>query len=226
MEGKVEVIDAIWRRASIRSFKPDPVPKETLHQILEIALRAPSWTNVQPWEFAIVGGEPLVRLKKALAERAAYQAPPPKPDIPWPVFTDPYDHRRKELGYGIYGVKNIPRDDQQKKLEWYLKGVQFFDAPAAIILYVDRCLNEWSILDVGHFSMCILLTAQEFRLGACSQAAPTRFPEVIRKVLGIPESKLILSSIAIGYPNWDDPINNLRSTRDPVEKFAHCYGWD
>ncbi|MBF8265057.1 MAG: nitroreductase family protein [Dehalococcoidia bacterium] len=222
----MEVIDAIWRRASIRSFKPDPVSKETLHQILEIALRAPSWTNVQPWEFAIVGGEPLARLKKALAERAANQDPPAKPDIPWPVFLEPYDRRRKELGYGIYGVKNIPRDDQQKKLDWYLKGVQFFDAPAAIILYVDRSLNEWAILDVGHLSMCILLTAQEFKLGACSQAAPTRFPEVIRKELGIPDSKLILTSIAIGYPNRDDPINSLRSTRDPVEKFAHCYGLD
>ncbi|MBI4288536.1 MAG: nitroreductase [Chloroflexi bacterium] len=222
----MEVIDAIWRRSSTRAFRPDPVPKETVHQIFQIALRAPSWTNVQPWEFAIVSGEPLAKLKRALEERGAHQDPPAKPDIEWPTFSGPYDRRRKELGYKIYETKGIPREAQDKKLEWYLKGLRFFDAPVAVILYVDRSLNEWSILDTGHLSMLILLTAQEFGLGACPQAAPTRYPEVIRKVLGVPESKMILTSIALGYAIPDDPINNLRSARDPVESFGRWYGWD
>lgn len=222
----MEVIDAIWRRSSCRSFRRDPVPRETLLQILQISLRAPSWTNIQPWEFAIVTGDTLARLKRALAERARHQDPPATPDIEWPSFTGAYDRRRKELGFKIYETKDIPRHDQEKKLEWYLRGVQFFDAPVAIILHIDRSLNAWSILDTGHVSMLIQLTAQEFDLGTCPQAAPTRYPEVIRQILGMPDSKMILSSIAVGYPNLDDPVNGLRSERDPVENFAHWYGWE
>lgn len=221
----MEVIDAIWRRQSVRSFKPDPVPKEILHQIMQIALRAPSWTNIQPWEFAIVGGQALARLKRALAERAT-QPEPPQPDVPWPVLKDAYERRMREMGLKTLEIKNINREDKEKRQEWYLHGVRFYDAPAAIIPYIDRSLNAWSILDMGHIVMLILLTAQEFGLGTCIQAGPTRYPEVVRKELGIPDSKLILSSIAVGYPNWDDPINGLRSPRDSIDNFVRWHGWD
>lgn len=221
----MELVDAIVGRRSIRAFRPDPVPREVLGQIMQISQRAPSWMNTQPWEFAIVGGQEMARLKKALLE-AASQNPHLQPDISMPLFSDPYNQRRRELGYQVYKVMGIGQEDKEKRIAWFLKGVEFFDAPNAIIPYIDRSLSTWSLLDVGLISMLVMLAAQEFDLGTCIETEPSGYPQVVREVLGIPDSKIILASIAIGYPDWDAPINRFRSSRETVESFVRWHGID
>ena len=121
----------------------------------------------------------------------------------------------------------ITREDKEGRAEWTQRGYRFFDAPAAIILSVDRSLEELkAMMDIGSFVQTICLTALSYGLGTCIQDQGIMFPEVVRKFTHIPESKRIAISIAIGYPDWDFPANKLESKREPVESFVAWHGFD
>ena len=109
----MEIVEAIHHRKSIRAFKPDSVPQEILKEIVELALRAPSWANTQPWEFAVVSGTKLEEIKQAFVERVEE---PRHPDIPGPrEFPEPYDTRRRVLGRKVLELKGISREDKEKR---------------------------------------------------------------------------------------------------------------
>lgn len=219
----MDLIEAVKSRKSIRGYKPDPVPKEILRELMEVALHAPSFANTQPWEFVLVGGKVLDQVRQALVEKAL-SGVERHHDIPWPTFPDLYRNRVRELGLSLYSALGISREDKEKRQQWELQGLRFFNAPNAIILYIDRNLNAWSILDVGIIMQTIMLAAQHYGLGTCPQAAIAAYPEVLRELLGIPESKLIVAGIAIGYPDWEHPANKFRSKREPVESFVTWRG--
>lgn len=223
----MDVIEAIESRKSIRAFKPDPVPKETLARILEVALRAPSTDNTQPWEFTVVTGPILVDLKKALSAKMG--APSEfHPDIPFPAlsYKPPYVERSKKQGKKVFESMGIARDDWPRRMEWYRYMARFMDAPVGLIVYVERCLGEYAILDSGLFLENVLLAAMNYGVGTCTQMAPVLYPEILREKLKIPESKLILCSVAIGYPDENAPINKFRSEREPLETFVSWHGFD
>lgn len=220
----MDVIEAISTRKSIRAFKPDPVPKEVLTEVMEAALGAPSWGNTQPWEFAILGGQVIKEVKAKLVERGATRTPP-SPDIAWPEFEEPYLSRRREVGAKTFEIMGIGREDREKRLEWSLQMFGFFGAPNGIIIYIDRKLGPYSILDVGIVLQTLLLAAHGHGLGACPEAAVISYPDILRSVLGIPDSKQIVVGVAVGYPDPDAPINQLRTTREPLEKLATWHGF-
>jgi len=227
----VEIVEAIHHRKSIRAFKPNHVPKEILKEIMELALRAPSWANTQPWEFAIVSGRKLEEIRQAFVEKAEEQA---NPDVPRPrEFPEPYDTRRRAVGRKVFELKGISREDKEKRRWWRLQGLRLFEAPSVIYIYIDRSfylqgdgLNIWPIFDCGLIAENIMLLATKYGLGTIPQIQAVDHPGVLREVLGIPDSKLIVLGIAIGYPDWDDPINQFRSEREPLNDVSTWYGFD
>ncbi len=229
----MDIVEAIQQRKSIRAFKPDPVPEGVLKEILELALRAPSWANIQPWEFAIVTGKQLEKVRQTFVEKGT-AAEEDNPDIPRPRgFPEPYDTRRRVLGRKVLELKGIKREDKEKRGRWLLEGLRLFEAPCVIYIYIDRSLytqgdglNIWPIFDCGLVAQNIMLLATKYGLGTIAQIQAVVYPDVLRKVLGISDSKLIVLGIAVGYPDRDDPVNQLCSEREPLVNVSTWYGFD
>ena len=226
----MDIVEAIHQRKSIRAFKPDPVPKRILREIMEVALRAPSWANTQPWEFAVVAGNKLEEIRQAFLEKAGGES---NPDLPGPRgFPEPYGSRVRSLGITMADAMATRRRDSEKK-QWWLQGLGLYGAPAAIYVYTERSfcfqpdsLNVWPIFDCGLVSQNIMLLATKYGLGTIPQAQAVHHPDVLRKALGIPSSKLIILGIAIGYPDWDNAINQFTSEREALDNVARWYGFD
>ncbi len=221
----MDVTEAIKERMTTRGgFKPDPIPRDLLRQIVEQALQAPSWANTQPWQFAVVTGKPLEEIKKGYIERDAGER---TPDIDRPYeFPEPYISR-------IHGLKDTDRttaqDDDTRRRQNYLN----YGAPVIIYLLIDRPffyqakgINAWSLYDCGSAVQNIMLLATNYGLSTVAQASAVVFPDIIRKAVPIPDSKLIALGIAIGYADWDNPINQSRSRRVPLDEVATWYGFD
>jgi len=220
----MELLEAIRTRNSVRAFRPDPVPRKVLEELLETCIRAPSWANSQPWEFAILGGKAMEELKKKMVAKAEAEVPP-NPDLPRPNFGSAWEERSRQNGRRLFEVLGIGRDDARKRLEWSVRQVQSFGAPNGIIFYLDRSLGSYSILDTGNLMTTIMLAAQAYGLGTCPQAALVRYPDVLREVLKIPETKCIVCGMAIGYPDPQAPVNKFRSHREPLSTFATWHGF-
>jgi nitroreductase len=222
----MDVLEAIRARKSIRGYKPDPVPKETIKEILDVAIRSPSTLNTQPWEFTVITGEVLNNIKRANIEMLASGATP-TPDFGFKPFEGVYRRRQVDLAIQIFGLMGIAREDKEKRAQWRERGYRFFDAPAAIIISVDKSLSEIRPqFDIGAIAQTICLAALNYGLGTCIQDQTLMFPEVVRRFTGIPDSKRIIIAIAIGYPDWDFPANKLQSEREPVENITTWQGFD
>ena len=213
----MDVIEAIQSRKSIRGFKPDPVPRKVLKEIIEVACRAPSSLNAQPWECTVVAGEVIAKIKQASMEHFA-SGVAPCPDIAWHErLTGKYRERQVALGIQLFQLMDIAREDSEKKIEWTKRGFRFFDAPAAIILSIDESMRDVAQFDIGTITQTIALAALHYELGTCIQGQGLMYPDVIRKFTGIPESKRLSINLAIGYPDWDFPANRVQSEREPIE---------
>ena len=222
----MDIIEAIRLRKSIRGYKPDPVPKHILKEILDIATWSPSGTNTQAWEFTVVTGEVLDQIKQGNAEMLASKAAP-NPDVPYSEVEGVHRQRQVGVAVQLYQLMGIAREDKKKRAEWSELGIRFFNAPAAIILSADCALGEARTqFDIGLITQTICLAALNYGLGTCIQRQSIRFPEVVRKFTDIPKSKRITISIAIGYPDWDFPANRVESKREPVDNITAWYGFD
>ena len=221
----MELVEAIKLRKSIRGYKPTPVPRETLAQILEIATRAASGMNIQPWKFTILGGSILDELKKVLQDKFL-AGEEPTPDFgPMARPTGVYRERQITLAKDLFQLMNITREDKGKRVEWNSKMLRFFDAPNAIIISVDEEINGLlSIFSIGTVTQTIILTATDFGLGTCIELDPVSYSKAIRQITGIPESQKIVVAIAIGYPDWDFPANKLQTSREPLENIVTWLG--
>jgi len=220
----MELLEAIKSRKSVRAFKPEPVSTETLKEILTIATRAPSSVNSQPWEFFIVKGETLDKLKRKCVEQFR-QGIKPGPDVPLPDkekgdmgLQGIYRKRSVILGVTILKLLGIAKGDQEAMMDYVASMYRFWDAPGVIIMVIDKTLQlSYSLIDMGALIQTIALTALEFDLGTCIMRAIVDYPEQVREIVGVPESKHIIIGMAIGYPDWDHPINQFQSERDELE---------
>ena len=219
-----EISEAIDQRKSIRAFKGKPVPPDILKKILEESIRAPSWANTQPWEFAVATGAPLEEIRAAFLEKRTSS---PSFDVPRPPsFPKRYADRIRVL-------------DRQNRLftqkDWDSRRVQNFrhyGAPAVIYLltrrefyYQTKGVNLWALYDCGSVVENILLLAIKYELGTIVQAQAVAYPGVLREVLKIPESKIFILGIAIGYPDWDNSINQFRTERERIETVTTWHGF-
>ena len=223
----MDLLDAIDARKSIRAFKPEPVSKDVLMEILGIATRAPSSVNSQPWEFFVAQGEALKALKRASLEEYRL-GKPPVPELGMgplkgvaPTLEGVFKERQVALAKQIFKLVGIPKGDKTGKEKWNESMVQFYEAPTIIVIVIDKMLqSKWPIVDVGLVVGYIALAAQNYGLGTCIMRAIVDHPEQVRKIVGIPDSKFIMIGIAIGYPDWDHPINELRTNREKLENIV------
>jgi len=220
----MDIIEAIKSRYSVRAFKPDPVPRSVLEELLTVSQRAPSWANTQTWEFAVVGGEVMKNLRQTLAERAFGQDER-NPDIKQPEWKDPYRARRSENGRRLYELLGIGRDDIEAQLNWFVSMYRFFDAPNAIFIYTDRDISTWAILNIGLVAQTICLAALDYGLGTAMLAAGISYPDTVRSMLHIPPTKQLVIAMAIGYPDPDAEVNKFRTHRVPLSEICTWHGF-
>jgi nitroreductase len=215
----VEVLEAIKSRKSIRVFKPDEVPTDVMVELIRTATLAPSSVNSQPWEFFIVKGGVLDELKRACVEQYN-SGVKPNSDIPVPEggLEGIYKKRQIQLAKQIFPIMGITKGDNKRLQEYYEMMYSFYHAPAVVVLVFDKVLSGgWPLIDMGVITQTIALAAQEYKLGTCIMRAIVDYPEQVRKILKVPESKKIIVGIAIGYPDWDHPLNNMETEREALE---------
>jgi len=217
----MEIIDAIKKRKSIRQFTSQAVPKETLKKVLEIAARAPSSENAQPWEFFILAGDVLDKIRIGNVEKVRKLELPPE-EMHYILMERPkgsiYRQRQVEIGKQLYGLMGIPREDMVKRNAWIERGFRYFEAPTAIIVVADKiCPIPGAYFDVGLVVQNICLAALDLGLYTCIENQGITYSDVIRKYAKIPDSKRLMAAIAIGYPDWDFPANKVESQREPID---------
>ena len=222
----MEVAEAIKQRKSIRAFKPDPVPRDVLYNIIEQALRAPSWANTQPWEFMVVSGQPLREIQEGFVARGMQE---PSSEVARPYeFPEPYMARIRALA-----PKDRKEMTEEEMKERMLVNFRHYGAATCIYLLVDKSIlmqskgiNVWSMYDSGSAVQNIMLLATAHGLGTVAQAQAVVYPDIIRRVVKVSESKLIALGIAVGYPDWDDPVTGSRTAREPMDNVVTWYGYE
>ncbi|MFH1141107.1 MAG: nitroreductase [Chloroflexota bacterium] len=225
----MELTEAVAFRKSIRGYKPDPVSREILTQVLELALRSPSTTNVQPWEITLVTGPVLDQIRQANVE-AFESGAPDSPDaievLPYTTMSGRYRKRQVGLAVQLFGLMGIAKEDSAKRRQWLKNGLRFYDAPAAIIISIDRELGMGTVLmDAGIVSYAIALASVEYGLGTCIMRTAIRYPEIVRRFTGMPDSKRIVSCVTIGYPDWSLPANRIQTERERMSDLVTWCGF-
>jgi nitroreductase len=223
----MHIDEVLIKRRSVRAFRPDPVPRALLEEILRQAARAPSGTNIQPWKVHVVAGEARARLEREVM--AHRETDPPDASAEFSRAgkrKEPYVSRMRKLGKAMYGLLGIPKGDAAASWAQWGRNYQFFDAPVGLVLTIDKDLDAMSYLDVGMFLMALLLAAKARGLDTCAQGAWNQYWTVTRRVLNVPEDQYIICGVSLGYADEDHPVNALIAEREPIEAFATFHGYD
>lgn len=220
------VDQAITSRRSIRRFLPKPVPKKTVEELLAIASRAPSGTNVQPWKVYALAGHAKDALCAAILDKHNNTGMDGREFDYYPTqWADPWLSRRRKIGLDLYGLLGIGKDDKARMKEQTGRNYLFFDAPVGFIFTMDRQLGRGMFIDYGMFLGNLMTAARARGLDTCAQAAFADYHQTIRQVLGIPENELVVCGMSLGYADWNAKINTLRTDRIAVENFATFRGF-
>lgn len=222
----MNVIEAIQSRKSIRGFKKDPVSREIICKILDIAVRSPSGMNTQPWEFVVAGGETLDRIREEM-DRNYNQGLIPTNDVTPSPFEGVYKKRQVDLAVELFKLMGIVREDKEARNKWMLRGFRFFDAPCEIVIFTEKSMSRYiDMLGIGALCQSICLAALEYGLGTCIADQGIMYDGVWRKYANIPDSKRLVAGITIGYPDPDFPANRLVSAREPKDGLTTWLGYD
>jgi len=217
----MDALECITTRKSIRRFKPDPLPREVLMEVIDIAKWSPSYKNSQPWEAVICSGAKKEALSKMLLKLLAKDALP-CPDVPapqsWPPpeaarIEDHFKHRRASIGVDLGDPDHI------KKIK--KENYQFYGAPHVIYLFQDATLSLWSLLDLGLFAQSLMLAAHAKGLGTVAQAFATDYAQEIKRFLAIPDTKRLILGMPIGYPDTGSEEYTFRSHRAETDALVY-----
>ncbi len=223
-EATATVDAAITSRRSVRAFLPTPVPRSTIEDILRVASRAPSGTNMQPWRVHVLLGEARAALTRKIL--AAFddpaQAAQHAEDYPYypSEWFSPYLERRRKLGWDMYALVGIVKGDKARMHEQHGRNYRFFDAPVGLIYTIDRRLVQGSWLDYGAFLQNVMVAARARGLDTCPQQAFSRFHRIIEEHLALPPEQQVVCGMSLGWADPDAPINRLVSERESVDAFA------
>ncbi|MDO8301540.1 nitroreductase [Lacisediminimonas sp.] len=220
-----KIVDqAITSRRSIRAFLPTPVARNDIEAILGVAARAPSGTNAQPWKVYVLTGDSKQRLTDSLmpvfldpAQAAQHREEYPYYPEKW---VPPYVDRRRKVGWDLYALLELTRDDKQGMRAQHARNYRFFDAPVGLIFTIDRVLERGSLIDYGMFLANIMIAARARGLDTCPQAAFTHFHRIIREQLDMPEQEMVVCGMSLGYADESRIENSLVSEREPVAGFT------
>jgi nitroreductase len=218
---------AIVSRRSIRAFLPTPVPREEVEAILEVARHCASGVNTQPWQVHVMTGAAKDRLSAAVLE--AYDNPElvAQLDEPYDYYprewVSPYVDRRRKVGWDLYGLLQIAKNDKARMKVQHARNYRFFDAPVGLVFTIDRVMQQGSFIDYGMFLQSIMVAARARGLDTCAQASFTTFHRVIARELDIPAGQMLICGMSLGYADPSRIENSLVSEREPVGNFTHFH---
>lgn len=220
----MNIYEALRERKSTRAFLDKRVNREKVVNILKAARHAPSGTNAQPWQVAMVTGKKKDELAKAMTEAFEndgigtmdYQYYPQK-------WKEPYKKRRVSCGAQLYAALNIDRRDRAGRLSQWAANYRAFDAPVMLFFFMDPIMEKGSFLDYGMFIQSVMLAALEEGLATCPQAALGQYPKLVKDALGYEQDTILLCGMALGYEDPTAPVNNYRTPREEVEIFTQFF---
>jgi len=216
----MDAASCLKNRKSIRGFMPEPVPRNLLEEVFELARWSPSYKNSQPWEVIVLSGEKKEALSREMI-RLFEEGAPNSPDLAAPKGWPPkeeaninqlYKSRREATGVDLLDPKIV---NKSKKANF-----SFYGAPHAVYLFQDNSLSQWSLFDLGLFAQTLMLAAHAKGLGTVPQAFATDYAKEIKEFLGIPATKRLVLGLSLGYPDLESSVNKLRTDRMDVGKFV------
>jgi nitroreductase len=228
MDAAPAVDAAIASRRSVRRFLSTPIPAATVEAILNVAARAPSGTNMQPWRgYALAGAAKDALCAAVLAAFDAHEPGHVQEVRYYPEqFFEPYQSRRRAVGWDLYGLLGIGKGEAAKMHAQHARNFRFFDAPVGMIFTIDRRLARGSWLDYGMFLENIMVAARARGLDTCAQAAWSNYHRAIRPVLGLGEEEIVVCGMALGHADTSAPENALVTTRVAAKDFMRFDGFD
>jgi nitroreductase len=219
---------AITSRFSARQFRPTPVPRKTIEDILDVARRAASGTNTQPWKVYVLQGASLRDLSdKVCAAHDAIHADPAlaaeyreEYDYYPRNWVSPYIDRRRENGWSLYGLLGIAKGEKEKMHAQHQRNYRFFDAPLGFMFTLDRVLERGSLVDYGMFLQNIMVAARARGLHTCPQAAWNGYAKIVLPHVGAGEGEMLVCGMSMGYADESALVNSFHTPREPVEGFT------
>lgn len=215
---------AITSRRSIRAFLPTPVAREDIEKILDVAARAPSGTNTQPWKVYVLTGEKKRELTSRILAAHADPAVAKQHTEEYAYYPrewqSPYIDRRRKVGWDLYALLGLGRDNKAGMAAQHGRNYAFFDAPVGLMFTIDRVMEQGSWLDYGMFLQNIMVAARGRGLDTCPQAAFTQYHTIIRAVLDLPDNEMVVCGMSLGYADHNKIENTLVTEREPLANFV------
>ena len=215
--------EALLTRRSVRAFLPTPVARGEVEELLQLAARSPSGSNIQPWKVHVFAGELRQRITDGIL-RTLDEGPAQRYQREWNYYPqqwrEPYLGRRRKIGWDLYGLLGVPKGDFAATEQQRRRNYEFFGAPVGMMFTLEEDLEIGSWLDLGIFIGALALAARGRGLDTCPQAAFADFHEVIRPILGIPDNQIIICGMALGHADTDHVVNRLQTQRAPLAEFA------
>lgn len=224
----MEFDEVVQGRRSIRGYKPDPVPRELIEEIIGLAMRAPSSMNTQPWNFTIVTGEPLDRIRQGNTERNLAGIPHSREFRIGQPFAGQHRDRQVGVAKQLFAAMDIAREDKEKRHDWVMRGFRQFDAPVCVIITYDRVLQDSddTPFDCGAVTTLLVNAAWSRGLGAVINSQGIMQSPVVREHAGIAEDQVIMKAVALGWPDDSFPANAVVSTRKSVGEATRFVGFE
>jgi nitroreductase len=225
----MDVFEAVDSRVSCRWFLDKPVDPKVVRELIERAARAASGGNLQSWHVYALTGAPLAELKGRVATEFATRDPR-QSESEYPIYPatmwEPYKSRREEHHVQLYGALKIAREDTEARLEQHKRNYQFFNAPVALFIGIDRKLGPGQWADLGGYIHALMFLARGYGLDSCPQESWARMHHIVRPMVNMPPEQMLFCAVAIGYGDHKHPANSFRSPRAPVADFCSFLGFD
>ena len=225
----MDVFEAVDSRISCRWFLDKPVAPEIVRQLIARAARAASGGNLQPWYVYALAGAALAEIKRQTAFAIAGRDPRLE-EAEYPIYPktmwEPYKSRREHHGVQLYGALKIDRDDAAARLGQYKRNFEFFNAPVALFIAIDRKLGSGQWADLGGYIHALMYLARGYGLDTCAQESWSRLYRIVGPFVKMPPEQMLFCAVAVGYGDHSHPANSFRTPRAGLGEFCRFIGFD
>ncbi len=224
----MDLQQAMLERRSIRGFTNDPVPRALLEDVIALANRAPSSMNTQPWHFHVLTGAPLERVREGNSTRMLQGVPPVREINDHGAYDGVHRTRQVDIAKQLFAAMGIEREDKERRQDWVMRGFRQFDAPVSIVVCFDKSLDGGTIahFDLGAVTYGLVLAAWSKGLGSVINGQGIMQSPVVREHAQIPDDQVIMTCVALGWPDEEFSANDVKSLRRPVDNVARFVGFD
>lgn len=224
----MEFAELARTRRSVRGYKTAPVPRALIEEVIAVAKQAPSSMNTQPWHIHVLTGAPLDEVRRRNMEEMETGVPPKRDILTHGPYEGVHRTRQVDIAKQLFAAMGIERHDAERRQDWVRRGFRQFDAPVSIILTYDRVLDPGAVchFDLGALSYGIVLAAWDRGLGAVVNGQGISRSDIVRAVAKIPDGEVIMTAIAMGWPDDDFAANAVKADREANADFVRYVGFD